>query len=156
MANEIKKMNSMRRNILLGVLIGSVIAFVLILYPSIWPHFNFLERLPYHLSLLVQGAIIVWLLTLLIFGTRYWLFKNTLRKDPSLRAAVNDERIKLNWLRAYRFSFYSVLSITIIFKVYEIRYFGFALPHITWLILFAAPISLVGSFLYYNREVKDG
>jgi len=90
------------------------------------------------------------------------LYKKKLRKDPSLQAGVNDERIKLNWLRAYRFAFYILVIITVVWKIIEITFAssllktGLVLPHIHWFILFGSVISLVGAFLYYNREAKDG
>jgi hypothetical protein len=95
--------------------------------------------------------------------TRYWLYKKKLRKDPSLRAAVNDERIRLNWLKAHRFAFFAATGITIIWKYFESFFpypdealLGPSLPNGPFLVLYVAVISFIGSFLYYNREVKDG
>lgn len=107
------------------------------------------------------GAGITASLTFLLFVARYWLYKKRLKKDPSLHAAVNDERIRLNWLRAYRFAFLIVIGVTIFWKWYETSFFPESLkwkmfvPDVPWLIVFSAIISLVGSFLYYNREARN-
>ena len=160
MTSEIERMNNMRGNILRGVLVGSVIAFCIFMYPSIFSLFiNIRYRWSYRY---LVGAFILWLLVLLIFMTRYWLYKKKLKRDPSFRTAVNDERVKLNWLRAYRFTFFIATGITIVWKLFESSFSHellmgkFHLPNGPFLILYVALISLIGSFLYYNREVKDG
>lgn len=161
MGHRIEKMNRMRRNILFGVLIGTVLALGLFMYPFINSIFRFTHRFTWSGSKrFFEVGLILWLLTILIFITRYMLYKMKLKKDLSLRIAVNDERVKLNWLRAYRFGFFIVVSITIFWKLYESslwpeigRRIG-PLPHGPWLIVSGAVISLVGSFLYYNREAK--
>lgn len=152
---KIEKMNKMRRNILLGVLIGTVITFTWFMLPT----YKFITIRYRNVETALKGTMILWLLTLLIFGVRYLIYRKKLMKVPSLRTAVNDERVKLNWLRAYRFAFLIVIVITIFWKWYETGYFpdkwrrGF--PHPPWLIVFGAVIFLVGSFLYYNREAKN-
>lgn len=157
MASQIEKMNKMRRNILLGVLIGVVIMFGWFMLPTFFIKFRFRS-----FDTALKGAGITGLLIFFVFGTRYWMYKNSLKKDPSLRAAVNDERIKLNWLKAYRFSFYIIICITIFLKLWDMFLSTLlltrriALPHDPWLILFGAVISLVGAFLYYNREAQNG
>jgi len=166
MVNEIEKMNNMRRNIVRGALIGSAIAFGVFIYP--W-FFSFFVNVRHQWSSrYLEGAFILWFLTLLVFMTRYWLYKKRLRKDPSLRAAVNDERVKINWLKAYRFAFFTATGITIVWKYFESFFpypydvltyevlLGPNLPNGPFLVLYVAVISLIGSFLYYNREVKDG
>lgn len=158
MANIIEKMNRMRRNVLIGLLIGTVITFVLFMLPNL----NLYKFSYRGAEKVTEGALTVWLLTLLIFGTIYWLYKKKLRNDPSLRAAVNDERIRLNRLKAYRFAFFSSVIITIIWKLCETYYAPkllsqkMRLPDGPWLILFVAVISMVRSFLYYNKEAKNG
>jgi len=160
MADQIEKMNRMRKNILRGVLIGSIIAFGVFIYPTFF--FIFRKVRPLWSYRYLEGALILWLLVLLIFITRYWLYKKKLKKDSSLHAGVNDERIKLNWLRAYRFAFYMIIIITVVRQIAEIIFAssllktGLILPFIPWLILFGSVISLVGAFLYYNREAKNG
>ncbi len=169
MVSEIEKMNNMRRNIVRGLLIGSVIAFGVFIYPSIlslfisnkyqWPYHVLGYRSFYHY---LEGAFILWFLTLLVFMTRYWLYKKKLKKDLSLRSAVNDERVRLNWLKAHRFAFFAATGMTIVWKwgpiffSYDILMGKYHLPNGPFLVLYVAVISFIGSFLYYNREVKDG
>ena len=160
----------------MGILIGSVIAFGLFIYPwffslFIWNKYQL--PIPFLLgsgwsNRYLVGAFILWFLTLIVFMMRYWLYKKRLRKDPSLRSAVNDERVRLNWLKAYRFAFFAATGITIVWKYFEsffpysydvLTYEALLRPHVPngpFLILYVAVISFIGSFLYYNREVKDG
>lgn len=155
MEYKIEKMNKMRKNILIGVLIGTVLAFGLFMLPT------FFSKYRYQLFVF-KRALLLWLLTLLIFGIRYLIYRKKLLKAPSLRTAVNDERVKLSWLKAYRFALLIVIGITIFWKFYETSFFpeilrwNIMLPHGPWLIVFGAVISLIGSFLYYNRLAKNG
>jgi hypothetical protein len=152
---RIEKMNRMRRNILLGVLIGTIIAFGLVMLPSFFARFRFRQ-----FDILFKGALFLSLLTILAFAVRYLLYRRTLQKTPSLRTAVNDERVKLNWLRAYRFALLTVVIVTLFWKWYETGFFPdtlrwkMMLPQGPWVIVFGAIISLVGSFLLYNREAS--
>ncbi len=159
MDSKIEKMNRMRKNILWGVLIGTVLAFGLFMFPFINSIFHSTRMVFNPRSIrVVEAALVLWLLTILLFLIRYFLYKKGLQKDLSLRSAVNDERVKLNWLRAFRFAFFVVLGITIFWKWYETSLYPEAwmkkgiLPHPPWLIVFGAVISLVGAFLWYNRE----
>lgn len=158
MTGEIEKMSRMRRNILFGVLMGSVIAFTWFMQPYL---IHIARRFRFRLSAF-WGAVILWLLTVFIFVVRYWIYKRKLWKKPSLRAAVNDERIRRNWLKAYRFAFYITVIVTVVWKLYEMCYAdvllrgAMSLPPGPLFVLFCAIISLVGSFLFYNREVIDG
>lgn len=157
MEYKIEKMNKMRRNILLGVLVGTVITFGWFMLPA----YKFIAIRFRNVETVLKGTMILWLLTLLIFGVRYLIYRKKLMKIPSLRTAVNDERVRLNWLRAYRCAFLVVIVITIYWKWYETDLFPpirwrWSLPHPPWFIVFGAVIALIGSFLYYNREAKAG
>jgi len=159
MTGRIEKMNRMRRNILFIVFIGSCVAFAMFLYPSFYNLLHFQER-PRFFSTLFLAALIVWLMALAFFTVRYLLYKNILRKDPSLRAAVNDERVKLNWLRSYRFAFFAVvffqgLLLLVQFTEVVVGPLYLLLPKL-YLTIFLAFLALVGAFLYYNREANDG
>jgi MFS family permease len=159
MASKIEKMNLMRRNILFIVFAGSMIAFGAFLYPTIHRIFHLNERPQFDTTLFLY-ALIFWLAAILIFSVRYFLYKRTLRKDPSLRQAVNDERVRLNWFKAYRFAFFAVLlfqGLVLLVQFME-AFLGpmyLLLPHL-YLTIFLAVLSLVGAFLYHNREAKDG
>jgi hypothetical protein len=89
------------------------------------------------------------------------LFKRKLRKDPALRTAIDDERVRTDWLKAYRFAFLTTVVVTVLLKAAEtvlapaLMRGSFPLPDKTWFLLTGAVLSLVGSFLYYNRETAD-
>jgi hypothetical protein len=159
MASKIEKMNRMRKNILLIVMIGSSIAFGAFLYPSAYRLFHLNERPRFDETPFLY-ALIIWLGAVLFFGVRYFLYKNALRKDPSLRKAVNDERVKSNWLKAYRFAFFAVVllqGVMLLIQFLEalIGPLYLLFPPL-YLTLFLAILTLVGAFLHYNREAKDG
>lgn len=103
----------------------------------------------------------MWYLTILIFLRRFWLFKKKLKKDTSLSSAVYDERVKLNWLIAYRFAFIAAVGLAVLWKGVESFFAGelmklrFTLPNGPFFILWGSIISLIGSFLYHNREAKN-
>ena len=161
MEYKIEKMNRMRKNILLGVLIGTVFAFGLLLYPSINRIFHFTHWFRWRTTVtFLNAGFALWALTLLLFIVRYWLYRKKLKKDHSLRLAVNDERVNLNWLRAYRLAFIVIVGITIFWDWSETDYFPKVLikawfPHGPWLIVFGAVISLLGAFLWYNKGAKS-
>lgn len=156
MEYKIEKMVRMRRNILSGVLVGTIITFIWFLLPS----FRFIDYRFRKIDTTFKGAMSLWFLTLLFFGVRYWLYKKKLKKEPSLYAAVNDERAKLNWFKAYRFAFYVMIIMSMAWKAVDISFSykilsgHLPLPDLPWLIIFGALISIVGSFLYYNREAQ--
>jgi len=161
--NKVERLSRMRRNILLGVLAGTGIASILLIYPFIVPSGRYLwwpaqTRISFPFY---YWAFLVWLLTLVVFIVLYRLYKRKLRKDPALRAAIDDERVRVNWLKAYRFAFCTLVVITVLMKLAELALAGalvrgsFPLPDRTWFLLSGAVLSLVSSFLYYNRESQD-
>jgi len=68
MAGQIERMNKMRKNILRSALIGSIIAFGVFMYPTFFFIFRKVRPLLFYRYL--EGALILWLLVLLIFITR--------------------------------------------------------------------------------------
>ena len=161
MADRIEKMTRMRRNILSGILSGTLIAFFLNLFPTIYSIFDMRRPFIWRLKdLLFHGAIVTWFLAILFFTARYWLYRRKLKKDPSLPLAVYDERAEWNWLKACRFAFFTAVSLTIIWETHvffshQLLSGRFTLPNGPFLVLWGAVIALVGSFLYYNREAKN-
>jgi hypothetical protein len=109
----------------------------------------------------MEIGLLFWITVCVVMLVVFRLYKNKLKKDPLLRLAVNDERIRENWLKAYRFGFLMILGITVVWKwsessfSYELMFRRLRLPEGPWLIFFGALISLLGSFLYYNREARD-
>lgn len=159
MTSKIEKMNRMRRNILFIVIIGSSVAFAAFLYPSVYRFFHLNERPRFDDSLFLY-SLILWLGAILFFSVKYFLYKNTLKKDPTLMEAVNDERVRLNWLKAYRFAFFAVVlfqAVLLLIQFLEalVGPMYLLMPQL-YLTLFLAILSLAGAFLHYNREANDG
>ena len=113
MEYKIEKMNKMRRNSVLGLLFGTVISFVLVLFSmnaNLYLKFKLykLFKLPWSAwkGRIIFGRIslLILLLTFFIFFMRYLHYKRKLFKNPALRVAVDDERVRMSWLKAFRFS----------------------------------------------------
>jgi len=230
MKHQIEKMNRMRKNILWSILLGTVAAFGIFMYPAFIS--VYLGIRAGWLYRILPGAVLLWSLMILVLLLRPWIdkrrsrtnppvrarkristglavislstfflliqffagrylgysawshrymelgllswfficiimlalygrYKQMLEKNPLLSSAVNDERIRENWLQAYRSSYYWIIGITIIWKLsqtsysYELMFRRLQLPDGPWLIFFGALISLIGSFLHYNREALD-
>jgi uncharacterized membrane protein len=106
-------------------------------------------------------GLILWLSICAVMLAVFKLNKNKLKKDPLLLHAVNDERIRMNWFKAYRFGFFVICGLAVLWKSsdwffsYDQMFRGLRIPQGSFLILFGALISLIGSFLFYNREARD-
>lgn len=154
MHSKIEKMNKMRRNILKGMLIGWGILFLWILLPTAR---LFIRDYKLHSQIFWITGIII----LSIYIIVYLIYKWKIMKDPSVQTAVNDERVRLDWLRAFRFAFFTLIGITIFWKwwetslVPEVLHRQIRIIHPPWLIWFVSIFALIGSFLYYNREIKE-
>ncbi len=152
MNNKIEKMVRMRRNTMLIAWTGTVVISIHWIYTGI-----FLPVTRSSNDQIWRRSLHLWLLCLFFFVVRFLLYKRKLMKDPSLSSAVNDERVRMTWLKAYRFSLIIVIGITIFWKIQETGLIGaWTLPDGPWLIVFGAIIALTGSFLFYNRGEKDG
>jgi hypothetical protein len=110
----------------------------------------------------LEIGILSWLVICAVMAVAFGIHKRKLAKDPSLRRAVNDERVRTNWLRAYRFGFFAICGASAASKLAEILLGGrtvmsrrILLPPEPYLILFSALIALLGAFLAYNREARD-
>ena len=165
MANTIEKMNAVRNTIVRVVFIGSMFAFGLFMFPTLYSLFRMIVGTARKLSFeqqfrFFEWGLMAWLATILLFVIVYWLYKRGLKRNSALREAVNDERVKLCWLRSYRFAFYMIVFISIFLKVYEFWSYKITsprmvlLPHFPWLNVFIATLSLTGAFLYFNRGEK--
>jgi hypothetical protein len=159
--NTIEKLSRMRRRILWIVLAGTAAATALLLSPIVLPGLRTrwldLDKSP---DPIWYGAFVIWALTVAVFAATFVLYKRKLRKDPGSKAAVDDERVRTDWLRAYRIAFLTVIGLAVALKLFDVIYAfrlvrAFLLPDRTWLILAGAVLSLVGSFLYFSREAGD-
>jgi hypothetical protein len=146
-----------RKRISTGLAVVSFATFVLLIQLFTSRYFGYAAWSYRYMEL----GLLLWLTVCVVMLAVFRLYKNKLKKDPLLRLAVNDERIRENWLKAYRFSFFMLLGITVVWKwsessfSYQLMFRRLQLPDGPWLIFFGALISLLGSFLHYNREARD-
>jgi hypothetical protein len=161
--NHIERMNRFRKNLLKGILWGFGIWTTM---QVIWTGvaFNGLisqtSRVFEIISRIIQFAVYASILITIFFSLKYWRYKWSLRKDPPIRSALDDERLRLSWFKAYRFAFFTVVAIYIILFlndwipaiVFHNR--GVSIPQDTQtqLTLLVAVLSCVGAFLHYSRE----
>jgi hypothetical protein len=157
MENEIEKMEKRRRHILAGMLAGTIVAFGWFMLSAT----NLVYRSIRSADKAYIGSHLLWLMILIIFGTVYLIYKQELRNNPSLRNAVNDERVRLCWLKSYRFAFFTAVGAAIIWKWLETAFSSrllmtkMRLPNGPSLVLFVVVISLVGSFLFFDKGAKN-
>jgi MFS family permease len=160
--NKIEKIYRMRRGILIWAFVCSFLIFGVLCFPvpfwlllsgrPIWDHpINFLKTI-----FLIAGVLAV--LLLLILMTRYFLFRASTLKEPALREAVDDERIRTNWLRAYRAAFLVMAGIHVIYLFSE--YFNLnlgllGLPNASWVSSSAGLSTFFGTAIFYTREAKN-
>ncbi|MFW6128676.1 MAG: hypothetical protein ACOC6P_00315 [Candidatus Aminicenantaceae bacterium] len=165
MESKIEKINRMRKIILKVLLLGWVTLGIWLFYRTIisvlklsWRRIDVYARSiePFVKTLWIVGAII-----LAIYVIIYLVYKAKITKDSSVRTAVNDERVRLNWLKAFRIAFFTLLFITIFWKWAETG-LGTSFLHRkispipgTWLMWYGSIFALIVSFLYYDREVKN-
>jgi len=120
-------------------------------YPKIFP---FLEKLGIYFYLAGVLIFLIFAVCLLI----WLLYKKNLKKDLALRAALNDELVKHNWLKAYRFSFFCTMTLLLLLVLcrildnYMMGRLGMIEGLNVHLLLYTAVISCLASFLYFNRE----
>jgi len=160
MMTKIEKMNRMRKNIVRGIFVTSVIAFVWYILPYLG-----LGLAKYSYSRAEKAAEIaamILLFSFLVFGAISRLIKRKLKRSPDLYDAVYDDRIKLSWLKAYRIAFIVAFISSICWKCYEtfnaenLLTLKAHLPNGPFFVLYLAVVTLVGSFLFFSRESKNG
>jgi len=152
---KIERIYRIRRQALFGVFICSVIFLALFLtrpillqiFPVYERHENFWINLWYAIGLTA-------LLICLGLVARYLHLRISLKKDRSLIQAVDDERIRISWLKAYRFAFYLMIGIhcLVVFGLYDTIIIKTGLPVAEWLSLAVALAALFGAALYFSRE----
>lgn len=161
--NQVERMNRYRKNLLKGILWGfGIWAIMQLIWTSI--AFNHLipqtSRIFSIISMFVPTAVLASILIVLLFLLKYWRYRWILRKDPQIRLALDDERLRLNWFMSYRVGFFAVIFMHIIlFLNWAIPGFvfhkhGFSLPQETQtqLALLVGVLACVGAFLHFGRE----
>jgi hypothetical protein len=161
--SQIERMNRFRKNLLKGILWGFGIWTTM---QVIWTGIAFnglisqTSKVFEIISRFIQFAVYASILITIFFSLKYWRYKWSLRKDPQIRSALDDERLRLSWFKAYRFAFFIVVSMYIILFLNEwipVLIFHNQVVSIpqdtqTQLTLLVAVLSCVGAFLHYSRE----
>ena len=159
--NQVERMNRFRKNLLKGILWGSGTWAALLVFWIVFVMNQIVDPATFSRSAhIIPGAVLASAFVVLFFLLKYWRYKWTLRKDPALRSALDDERVSLSWLKAYRFAFFAIVILHALlimngalfqmaFRRPGIHLPGFAEYPLTLLL---AVVSCVGSFLYYSRE----
>lgn len=153
--NKVEKIYRMRRNVLVVAFVCSILLFLWFNLPGLLSRgkpWHFFDRLPVPFFP-TSGTIAALLLLILI--VRYLLFKASTLKDPALRPAVDDERVRQNWLKAYRTAFYTMVGIHVAYLFLVYKFFELGLPHAAWFSSTTGLMTFFGAALYYTREVKN-
>lgn len=161
--NQVEKMNRQRKNLLNWILWGSgvwvvmLLAWIVIVFNgAISPDSAFYAVAIRIVQLTVAASVVL----VLFYALRFWRYKWVLRQEPAVRSALDDERVTLAWLKAYRFAFFAVVALHVLLLLIQSIgpvFFGFGgvrLPQCAEipLTLLLALVASTASFLYYGRE----
>ena len=172
MATEIERMNRKQKNMIKGIFLATTMAFIWFLLPTLAPGWVGSRQSEYRT---LVGSGIFWLLSLLVFGVLSRLHKKKLKDDPSLYDAVNDDRIRLGWLKAYRLAFFLAFIISVFWWYFHELFARWSVslsgservileqqlklirrfPNGPFFVLYIAVLVLFGSFLFFSREVEN-
>lgn len=95
---------------------------------------------------LAAAALLGVILILLL--ARRLLFRMATRKEPALRFAVDDERVRTGWMRSYRAAVFAIIGIHLI-DYAPLMILG---VHPVWLSLSAGLAVLFGAAIFHTRE----
>jgi hypothetical protein len=122
----------------------TIVSFI---FPDIWQNWHYWAK---HV---ITGWGLTSLLLFLGLLARYLHLRIYFKKNPSLIQAVEDERIRISWLKAYRLAFYLMI---VIHGAYVLRLFESGLKHpfplVEWTSLAVGLPALFGAALYFSRE----
>jgi len=165
MKSKIENMNKMRRIILKGMIAGWTTLGIYLFHRTLLSVLRLTSRklsgLINDIRPFLEAIWILGIAVLAIYIVIYFIYKLRLLNDSSVRSAVNDERVKLNWLRSYRNAFFTLLGITIFWKWYEtglgtnFLHWKIRLVNPSWIIWFASILVLLLSFLHFDRGIKE-
>ena len=161
--NHIERMNRFRKNLLKGILWGfgiwttAQVIWTGVAFNGIISQTSHVFEIVGHI---IQFAVYASILITIFFSLKYWRYKWNLRKDPQIRLALDDERLRLSWFKAYRFAFFTVVAIYIVLflndwiPVIIFHKHVVSIPQETQnqLTPLVAVLSCVGAFLHYSRE----
>ncbi len=157
--NRVEKIYRMRRSVLVVAFVCSIFLFCwynlpgLLLKGGVLGLLKFSDRLP--VSFFAIAGLMTALLLAILF-VRYLLFRASTFKDPLLRRAVDDERVRQNWLKAYRSAFLILVGIHLTYLFLGMGLiFELGFSHVAWFSLTSGLMALFGAALFHTREVKN-
>ena len=152
---NIENVYRVRRKLLYGMFICSILLFFVILSPGLnWRIVDW--KIGVHVWPFLIGVILV-VIGLALF-VRYIHLRILLKKNPSLIRAAEDERIHVSWLKAFRFTFYVLIAIHLSYNFNIYFTLGkrvIFIPHPAWLSLAVAFPLVFGASLFFSREGKN-
>ena len=152
---KIENVYRTRRRVLYGAFFFSILSSLFILSPYFfsWLMNDINNKQSARISFFWIGGTITFLIFLSLI-IRYFHLRISMMKNTSLIQAVDDERIRISWLKAFRFTFYLMVSIQCI-QLSHLIDIGY--PLIQWLVMALGLPALFGAALYFSREGKhDG
>lgn len=159
MASGIERMNKMRRMLVAALFVSSFVGLAGFIAPIFAPLTG--ARPDSGVLFWFGAALAAWFAALIVLAIAYRVYRGKLSRDPGLDAAVNDERVAVSWLRAYRFAFFAVVVASLAWAALDVltgRYQMQAriiLPNDVWIVLMVAALSVSGAFLRYSAEGRD-
>lgn len=117
MTSQIEKFDERRRKYRGGLILGSLIFFLA------WIGYVIYRISEQELELLHKGLLAILIISVLFqayFAIRYNLLEKKIREDPFLKEALHNELVRLNELKAWRASFFSVIGFIILAAVASI------------------------------------
>ncbi len=156
---KIEKIYRMRRGVLFAAFVCSLFLFgTFCLFVPVASLFSGGSTLSLGVDLVRKiflFAGIFFALLLLILFVRFLVFRAATRKNPALRAAVDDERIRTNWLRSYRAAALTIIGINGVNLFAESLLMEIGLPNVVWLSASISLAVLFGAAILYSREEKN-
>ncbi len=156
--SKIEKIYRDRRHLLICAFVCSCFLFWTFCFPKPMGSFNkaFPWRyFPNPISALFTAAGALAALLLLFLFTRYVFFRASTRKDPGLRQAVDDERIRTGWLRAFRAALFVMVGVHLFYLFLESRIYEWGLAHAAWVSSTTGLMTFFGAALFHTREAKN-
>jgi hypothetical protein len=117
MTSQIEIFDERRRKYRGGLILGSLIFFLA------WIGYVIYRISEQELELLHKGLLTILIISVLFqayFAIRYNLLEKKIREDPFLKEALHNELVRLNELKAWRASFFSVIGFIILAAVASI------------------------------------
>jgi hypothetical protein len=141
-----------RRLSLAAIFVCSTLVFSAFMILAVYSWNHTAQSFPHEKALAFAVCALVVLMSAIVLW-RFLLLRRLIRKHPSLRSVLQDERVKFSWLKAYRVAFFVLLAIQAASKFpIVVRGVPWDVPGQCQISLSAAVMTMIGAFLFYTRE----